>query len=85
MGNHLDTRAHFDAGYLYVKTDRTFYYRGDVVYGKVYIRALREIKARHLIIDVKAKEKASHWDLVDNGQETYWEKIMFMEKYFEFK
>lgn len=62
MGNGLDSRAQFDGGYLYVKTDRAFYYKGDVVYGKIYIRCMREMPANYLEIDVKAKEKASHWD-----------------------
>ena len=45
--------------------------------------------ANFLEIDVKAKEKASHWDEVeeDNNGNTrrYWVKVQYIEKYFEFK
>ena len=82
----LDMRAQFDGGYLYVKTDRTFYYKGETVYGKIYIRCTRQMDASWLEIDVKAKEKASHWDEVDDGNNgTYWVKVQYIEKYFEFK
>jgi hypothetical protein len=74
---------------LYVKTDKTFYYKGDVVFGKIYIRVNRTMLANFLEIDVKAKEKASHWDEVeeDNNGNTrrYWVKVQYIEKYFEFK
>lgn len=38
MGN-IDSRAKFDGGYLFVKTDKPFYYPNNTVYGKIYIRA----------------------------------------------
>ena len=38
MGN-IDSRAKFDGGYLFVKTDKPFYYPNNVVYGKIYLRA----------------------------------------------
>ena len=38
MGN-IDGRSKFHGGYIYVKTDKPFYYSGDQVLGKVYIRA----------------------------------------------
>jgi hypothetical protein len=38
-----------------------------------------------LEIDVKAKEKASHWDEVEENDNRYWVKIQYIEKYFEFK
>ena len=47
---------------------------------------MREMPASYLEIDVKAKEKASHWDEVDDGNNNrYWVKVMYIEKYFEFK
>lgn len=57
MGN-IDSRAQFKDGYLYVKTDKPFYYPGNRVYGKIYIRALNVINANFLEIRVKGKEKA---------------------------
>ena len=82
----IDTRAQFDGGYLYVKTDKTFYYKGDVVFGKIYIRVNRTMQANFLEIDVKAKEKASHWDEVEDANNNrYWVKVQYIEKYFEFK
>jgi hypothetical protein len=64
MGNQMDSRSQFDWGYLFVKTDKTFYYKGDTVYGKIYIRCTRQMQANFLELDIKAKEKASHWDQV---------------------
>jgi hypothetical protein len=40
MGNSLDKRAQFNGGYLYVKTDRPYYYPGNSVLGKIYIRTM---------------------------------------------
>jgi hypothetical protein len=37
MGN-IDSRAQFEGGYIYVKTDKPFYHPGNVVFGKIYIR-----------------------------------------------
>ena len=45
-----------------------YYFKGDVVYGKIYIRCMRQMTANFLEIDVKAKEKCSHNDWVDDGQ-----------------
>ena len=39
MGNEIDSRAGFDGGYIYVKTDQPFYYPGNMVSGRIYIRA----------------------------------------------
>jgi hypothetical protein len=37
---------------------------------------MRELSATWLEMDVKAKEKASHWDEVDDGNNnTYWVKV----------
>ena len=58
MGN-IDSRAQFEGGYLYVKTAQPFYYPGQTVYGKVYIRTMVPMKPRNLDIFVKGKEKAS--------------------------
>jgi len=43
MGNQMDSRSQFDGGNLFVKTDKTFYYKGETVYGKIYIRCSRQM------------------------------------------
>ena len=42
MGN-IDGRAGFDGGYLYVKTKKPYYYPGNKVTGKIYIRAEKPV------------------------------------------
>ena len=74
----MDSRSQFDGGFLFVKTDKTFYYKGDTVYGKIYIRCTRQMQANFLELDIKAKEKASHWDQVvrmDEWGNEVWENI----------
>jgi len=61
MGNMIDSRSAFQGGYIYVKTDRPYYYAGDIVYGKIYIRTSVPLNAKKLEIKVKGKEKASFW------------------------
>jgi len=39
MGN-VDSRSHFNSGYLIFQTDQPYYSPGDMVTGKVYLRAL---------------------------------------------
>jgi hypothetical protein len=62
MGNAIDTRMGFDGGYIFIKSDQEFYYPGNMVTGKIYIRADRPIDAEFLEIKVKGKEKASFWE-----------------------
>ena len=69
MGNAIDTRSEFEGGYLYVKTDKPFYYAKDTVYGKIYIRTAVPLDAKKLEIKVKGKEKASFW-----RDETYYDE-----------
>ena len=59
MGNSIDRRACFHGGYLYVKTDRPYYYPGNTVMGKIYIRVEIPMSAKELTIKIKGKEKAS--------------------------
>ena len=61
MGNKIDSRACFNGGYLYVKSDKTYYYPSNTVYGKIYIRIEKPIEAKHVEIKVKGKEKASFY------------------------
>jgi hypothetical protein len=37
MGNQLEQMAKFDGGYLYLRTDRQYYYPSNKVQGKIYI------------------------------------------------
>ena len=46
-------------GYLYVKTDRPYYYAGNTVYGKIYIRVNSCLEAKCLEIKLKGKMKNS--------------------------
>ena len=55
MGNSIDTRAGFDGGYIFIKTDQPFYYPGNTVTGKIYVRADRVIDADYIEIKVKGK------------------------------
>ena len=57
MGN-IDSRAKFQGGYIFVKTDRPYYYPGNTVYGKIYIRTDVPMEPSHIDIYVKGKEKA---------------------------
>lgn len=59
MGNAIDRRAQFHGGYLYVKTDRPYYYPGNTVLGKIYIRIEAPMDAKFLEIKISGKEKAS--------------------------
>ena len=64
MGNDsskIDTRAKKHFGYIYVKTAMPFYIAGDLVEGKVYIRAEETIPVKKLELNVKGKEKISYW------------------------
>ena len=60
MGNALDRRAHFDGGYIYVKTYKSTYFPGEKVQGKIYVRTMVSMEANHLEIKIKGKEKSGH-------------------------
>jgi uncharacterized protein YfaS (alpha-2-macroglobulin family) len=47
MGN-IDSRAKYDEGYIYVKTDKPYYHPGDVVFGKIYIRSNSLMNPSHI-------------------------------------
>ena len=59
-GLNIDARAKFDGGYLYLKTDKPYYYPGNIVMGKIYIRAERQFRPRELVIKVNGNEKISY-------------------------
>ena len=67
MGNNIDKRARFDGGYLYVKSDKAYYYPSNIVYGKIYIRIEKPTEAKHVEIKVKGKEKASFYFTAGDG------------------
>lgn len=60
MGN-IDSRSQFNGGYIYVRTDRPYYYPGNFVQGKVYIRLDYPMNASHLEFRIKGKETSSYW------------------------
>ena len=68
MGNSvdLDTKSKFDGGYLYVRTDRPYYYPGNTVNGKIYIRAERKLSVSDLEVHIRGKERTVFWTY--NGQ-----------------
>lgn len=68
MGNQidLDDKSKFDGGYLYVRTDRPYYYPGNTVNGKIYLRVERPLKAECLSLHVRGKENTVFWTY--NGQ-----------------
>lgn len=58
MGN-VDTRSHFNSGYLVVQTSQAFYYPGTPVTGNIYLRVTHPIEARHIELQISGKEKVS--------------------------
>lgn len=62
MGN-IDSKSTQDWGYIYIKTDREFYYPGNDLFGKVYIRVLpgkdTPLRFKDLSMRLKGYEKAT--------------------------
>ncbi len=58
MGN-VDSRAKHDAGYILVQTDKPFYEPGENVTGKVFVRCLKPVDAKHIMLEITGKEKTS--------------------------
>ena len=56
MGN-IDSRAKHGENVLFVKMNQPYYYPGNKVYGKIYIRAGEKMEPKYLEIIVKGKEK----------------------------
>ena len=69
MGNTFDSRSQFNGGYIYVKTDRPYYYPGNEVFGKIYIRLDRPMNASHIELRIKGKENSSFWEEEQRDQE----------------
>mgnify|MGYP000956821988 CR=1 FL=1 len=49
-------RAAFNGGYLYVKTDQPYYYPGNNVLGKIYLRLEEPMQAASMNIKVSGRE-----------------------------
>ena len=64
MGNAFPSRCKFNGGYIYVRTDRPYYYPGDEVFGKIYIRCEVPLSAAYLELGIKGDEKCSYWHTV---------------------
>lgn len=67
MGN-IDSRALFEGGYMYIKTDKEFYQAGQTVFGKVHLRTQELLDAKNIIIRVKGKEKCEFTYKDDESQ-----------------
>ena len=86
MGNKIDKRAIFDGGYLFVKTERPFYYPGELVIGKIYIRLNTQMSATNLELRVKGKEK--YWydeRSVGHDSSSSDDEVEYKRKFLEFK
>ena len=55
----VDTRSHFDSGYLVVQTGQPFYYPGTPVTGTIYMRITKPVEAKYVELEIKGKEKVS--------------------------
>jgi hypothetical protein len=86
MGNQfeIDSRSKFDNGYLYVRTDRPFYYAGDQVIGKIYVRVEKYLDADRVEIQVNGGEKASYYYTKTDGENISTHKAKVSKKYFKF-
>jgi len=60
MGNNqsVTARMAFNGGYLYVKTNQPFYYPGNRVLGKVYLRCEVPMQAKQLTLNIIGTEFA---------------------------
>jgi hypothetical protein len=52
--------AKFNGGYLFLKTDRPYYYASNKVQGKIYIQTHVPMTPKHMEIEVCGHEKASY-------------------------
>lgn len=57
MGNQI---SKFKGGYLFLKTDRPYYYPSNIVQGKIYIQTHVPMSPKHIEIEVSGHEKASY-------------------------
>ena len=75
---------------MYIKTDREYYYPGNVVYGKIYIRFIDtgspfELNPNYLEIRVKGKEKAKITYFHEEDEETIEERKTFKRELIDYK
>ena len=86
MGNAIDSRSHFEGGYLFLKTERPYYHAGEKVIGKVYIRLSVPMMPSHLDLHIEGREKTSHRNFERRrrpereGEADEWEEVMVKEK-----
>ena len=73
MGNTIDQNAKFDGGYLYIKTDREYYYPGNKVLGKIYLRIERDqpFEVNCIELRIKGYEKAKFTVITDDEENRY--------------
>jgi hypothetical protein len=56
MGN-TDSRCSFDGGYFHLGTTKPMYMPGETVTGQISIRTTVCLPARHIMLEIKGKEK----------------------------
>ena len=57
MGNSNDSRIKFECGYLFVQSDKPFYFAGETITGNIFLNLSAPFPATHLDIEVRGKEK----------------------------
>ena len=62
MGNAYEN-CRYESGYFILQTDKPHYEPGDFVSGKIFIRCLRPVDAKHIELEIKGKEKGSWMDV----------------------
>ncbi len=67
MGN-IDSRAKQKKGYLFVQTEKSWYYEGEDVKGTIYIRAEEDCPEAKVQFKIKGVEKCGFSD-----REGHWE------------
>lgn len=71
---------------MYIKTDRPYYYPGNTVVGKIYIRTMVPMNPSHIDLHIEGREKTSHRNFKRNrietpeGEPDRYEEIMIKEK-----
>ena len=87
MGNLISKNnfSKFNGGYLFLKTDRPFYYPSAIVQGKIYIQTHVPMSPKHIEIEVSGHEKASYKVRRGDGDDTRDDQDEFKRKIIGFK
>lgn len=65
------SQCNFDFGHLMIRTERPYYYPGNLINGTVYMRITQELMARELQIRVTGKERSAFTlsEYVEEGED----------------